>query len=61
VDEFANAARLLEARALEERDRAREDAFWTSYSGGEEGAGGNVPADGEDDDGSASMDEGSSP
>jgi hypothetical protein len=61
VDEFANAARLLEARALEERDREREDAFWSRLSGDEEGAGGNVPADGEDDGGSASMDEGSSP
>jgi hypothetical protein len=58
-----NAARILEAAALDRRDGAREAAFTEQFmqGGDEEGAAGSVPADGEDDGGSASMDEGSSP
>ena len=58
-----NAARILEAAALDRRDGARIAAFTEQFmqGGDEEGAAGSVPADGEDDGGSASMDEGSSP
>ena len=63
ANSMLNAAKILETAALDRRDGAREAAFTEQFmqGGDEEGAAGSVPADGEDDGGSASMDEGSSP
>jgi hypothetical protein len=57
----ANVAGRIETLRLEERERTAQHGPEGALSDDEEGAGGDVQADGENDSGSASMDEGSSP
>jgi hypothetical protein len=57
----ANVAGRIVRLRLRGRERTTQHAPGGVLNGGEEGVGGEVPADGENDSGSASMDEGGSP